>query len=395
MNQITIWKRVFLASIALLPAQAAIAQVATAQVTPTVATQAEAAQTEASKTEAAPADTAKVEPPALTVPLPESCQTRTDVLGLSRVVEIDTAGGPRFGTLQYKGNDFLADGEVVLTFDDGPARRYTQPILDALDAQCTRATFFVVGRMSLHDPEMLKEVAKRGHTIGNHTWSHKNLAGASAASAKQEIELGLSISSMALGAPLSPFFRYPYLAHSKVSLAHLASRNISAFSIDVDPKDFKTHNPGTVVKTVMGILEKQRKGIILFHDIQPGTAAAMPSLLAELKNKGFKVVHVVAKTPAQTSPEFDAMAAKLFAKKQGPAVAGAAKGEADANGLVQPTSTQPVALPWEGDSVPQGATPDEAEVVTPPAKTRSRPVKARTPQSGEDPNWQLRGYVGD
>lgn len=348
---------------------------------------------------AAPAAPAAVEPPALAVPLPESCLTRKDVIGLSRVVEIDTAGGPRFGSLQYHGNDFLADGEVVLTFDDGPLRRNTQAILDALDAQCTRATFFIVGRMALADPEMLKEVAKRGHTIGNHTWSHKNLAGTTAPTFKQEIELGLSMTTAALGHPVAPFFRYPYLAHNKPSLAYLAGRNTSVFSIDVDPKDFMTHDPAVVIKKVMGLLEKQHKGIILFHDIQPGTAKALPSLLAEMKSKGFKVVHLIASTTATTLPEYDAMAAKLLAKKTGTPVAAAGKGEVNATGLVQPTSAateQPGAasdqLPWEGDSS-QGAEPAAPEDPTPPARTRSRPVQA--PPAADDPSWQLRGYIGN
>ncbi|MBN2369930.1 MAG: polysaccharide deacetylase family protein, partial [Vicinamibacteria bacterium] len=118
-----------------------------------------------------------------------ACAGKADALGLSRVVEIDTATGPRFGE-QYKEVDFLEDHEVVLTFDDGPMRRYTMPILDALDAQCTKATFFSVGRMAIADPATLKEVAKRGHTIGSHTWSHKKFTTVSAASATYELELG-------------------------------------------------------------------------------------------------------------------------------------------------------------------------------------------------------------
>ena len=89
----------------------------------------------------------------VSVPLPPDCATRTDAIGLSRIVEIDATGGPQFGhSAYYKGVDFLQDGEVVLTFDDGPLSRYTRPILDVLDRQCTRATFFSVGRMALSDP---------------------------------------------------------------------------------------------------------------------------------------------------------------------------------------------------------------------------------------------------
>ena len=88
---------------------------------------------------------------------PAQCAS-SDAIGVSRVVEIDTASGPRFGQLQYKDIDFLRDGEVVLTFDDGPLRRHSRAVLDALDAHCTKATFFIVGRMAISDPETLQDL---------------------------------------------------------------------------------------------------------------------------------------------------------------------------------------------------------------------------------------------
>ncbi len=58
---------------------------------------------------------------------PPECASRSDLLGISRIVEIDTATGPKFGA-QHPAQEFLNDGEIVLTFDDGPMRRYTEPI---------------------------------------------------------------------------------------------------------------------------------------------------------------------------------------------------------------------------------------------------------------------------
>ncbi len=169
--------------------------------------------------------------------------------------------------------------------------------------------------MAIADPATLKEVAKRGHTIGSHTWSHKKFTMVSAASATYEFELGLSAVTKALGAPVAPFFRYPYLAHTKASHTHLAGRGIGTFGIDVDSRDFRTRSPGTVLRNVMSQLEHEKKGILLFHDIQPSTAGALASLLAELKARGYKVVHMVAKTPATTLPEFDAIAEKALKAK--------------------------------------------------------------------------------
>jgi peptidoglycan/xylan/chitin deacetylase (PgdA/CDA1 family) len=226
-------------------------------------------------------------------------------LGVSRTVEIDTQSGPRFGHQQYPDIDFLQDGEVVLTFDDGPSRAYTRPILDALDQQCTKATFFMVGRMALSDPETTREVARRGHTVGTHTYSHANLKKMTPLKARAEIELGFSAVQAALGAPIAPFFRFPYLADPQSMIGHLQTRQVGIFSIEVDGYDYRTRDPATVQRTILNQLAQKRKGIILFHDIQVSTSRAMPNLLAALKANGYRVVHMVPKGQAQTLAEFD------------------------------------------------------------------------------------------
>src|SRR5947207_9203309 len=97
-----------------------------------------------------------------------------DALGVSRMVVIDTTGGPGFGFLQYKQFDFLTDKEVVLTFDDGPWPT-TPAVLKALADECTKGVFFPVGKHTTYHPEILRQVAAAGHTIGSHTWSHSHL----------------------------------------------------------------------------------------------------------------------------------------------------------------------------------------------------------------------------
>jgi hypothetical protein len=74
-----------------------------------------------------------------------SCESNPNALGISRVVEIDTTGGPGFGFEHFKTHDFLREGEVVLTFDDGPWPKNTQTVLAALAAHCTKAIFFPIG----------------------------------------------------------------------------------------------------------------------------------------------------------------------------------------------------------------------------------------------------------
>jgi peptidoglycan-N-acetylglucosamine deacetylase len=245
----------------------------------------------------------------------DTCRSRPGVLGVSRVVEIDTANGARFGQLQYQDNDFLREGEVVLTFDDGPLRKHSRMVLEALGAHCTQATFFMVGQMALSDPEMVREIERRGHTIAIHTWSHKNLRSAGAANAAREIELGISAVQKALGHPVAPFFRFPYLADSQAMHAHLASRNFGTFSIDVDSRDFRTQDPRKMQRQVMDALAPKKKGILLFHDIQFSTAHGIRAVLDELAAKGYRVVHTVPKNPALSQHQYDAMAEAEFSRR--------------------------------------------------------------------------------
>jgi peptidoglycan/xylan/chitin deacetylase (PgdA/CDA1 family) len=242
-----------------------------------------------------------------------SCAGNPNALGVARVVEIDTSGGPGFGFEQYKAHDFLLMKEVVLTFDDGPWPASTRAVLEALQQHCTKATFFPIGKHALWHPEILKEVAQNGHTVGTHTWSHANLGKADSEKAKEEIEKGLSAVKLALGAAPSPFFRFPFLQDPTDQRVYLGTRNVAIFSHDLDSFDFKFRKPEAVSKSVMTKLEKKGKGIILLHDFQQATAKALPELLRELKTQGYKIVHMRAKAPATTLSEWDE-AAKLEVK---------------------------------------------------------------------------------
>ena len=111
-----------------------------------------------------------------------------DALGVKRSIEIDAKAGPRFGLMQYPGRDILEHREVVLTFDDGPHKMYTRPILDALDRHCTKAVFFMVGQRVVSFPDVAQDVVRRGHSVATHTWSHRDLAKIGRESAISEIE---------------------------------------------------------------------------------------------------------------------------------------------------------------------------------------------------------------
>jgi len=236
---------------------------------------------------------------------------KPDGMGLSRIVEIDTTGGPGFGFEHFKQYDFLRDKEVVLTFDDGPWPENTPAVLRALTDNCIKATFFEIGEHATWHPEITKQVVEAGMTLGTHTWSHKDLARNPYAKdielAKAEIEMGFSAVHNAAGAPIAPFFRFPALQHPPELLAYMSERNIAVFSADFDSRDFKMRKPEEVITSVMTKLQKHGKGIILMHDFRRATAEALPELLRQLKAGGYKVVHLVPRQMVTTLPKYDEM----------------------------------------------------------------------------------------
>ena len=249
-------------------------------------------------------------PPPAAAPVVDANCANPNAIGVARTVEIDTTGAPGFGFEHFKAYDFLRPGEVVLTFDDGPWPNSTAIVLQALATQCTKAVFFPIGKHSIWRPDILKQVAAGGHTIGSHTWSHVDLSKLPADQAVAEIERAMSAVRIAAGVPVAPFFRFPQLKHPPEIMAYLGNRNVAVFSTDFDSFDFKFRKPEQVVKSVMDKVKKHGKGIVLMHDNHTWTANAVTGILAELKAGGYKVVHMKAKEQLSTQPEYDDMVMK-------------------------------------------------------------------------------------
>jgi peptidoglycan/xylan/chitin deacetylase (PgdA/CDA1 family) len=232
-----------------------------------------------------------------------------NAMGTSRVVEIDTTGGPGFGSQHFKSYDFLNDHEIVLTFDDGPWLGHTPAVLKALADQCVLATFFSIGKHATYYPDILKRVVAGGHTVGTHTWSHADMQAVvknqGVEAAVEEFEKGVSAVRMMAGAPIAPFFRFPDLRHPPEMLTYLGERNVASFSTDIDSWDFKIKKPDELTKSLVGKVRKAGKGIVLMHDFQKGTSIALPQILDQLQKDGFKVVHMVPKGTLNTLPQYD------------------------------------------------------------------------------------------
>jgi peptidoglycan/xylan/chitin deacetylase (PgdA/CDA1 family) len=315
-----------------IPAPASAPATATAQATPTegrapgsvvtvadnAADSAMAPSVAVAQASPAPAPQAAPTPSAM----PTSC-SNPNALGVARVVEIDTTGGPGFGFEHFKSHDFLREGEVVLTFDDGPWPKNTPAVLAALAAHCTKAIFFPIGLHATYEPGILKQVAAAGHAVGSHTWCHQDLSKTKGRcqingktesveyDPKDEIEKGISAVRWAVGGPTAPYFRFPALRQPQELIDYLGKRNIAIFSADMDSFDFKMRKPEQVRQSVMEKLKKHGKGIVLMHDFQHATADAAMDLLNDLKAGGYKVVFMKPKFPVTTVASYDEQILKL------------------------------------------------------------------------------------
>jgi peptidoglycan/xylan/chitin deacetylase (PgdA/CDA1 family) len=228
------------------------------------------------------------------------CPGNPGALGTSRTLVVDPREHPRIGTMQYAETLPLQDHEVVLTFDDGPLPPHSTQVLDILAAQCVKATFFIIGRMARGFPEGVRKVRDAGHSIGTHSQNHPlSMNRMPIERARQEIDDGIAATTAALGdsASLAPFFRIPGLLRAEGVEDYLASKGIQTWSADFPADDWRHISSARVYDLAMKRLEAKGKGILLLHDIQARTVAALPRILHELKARGYRIVHVVPATP--------------------------------------------------------------------------------------------------
>lgn len=223
-----------------------------------------------------------------------------DALGTSRELTVGTANGPRVGLKTYPQTLALADHEIVLTFDDGPWPATTPLVLEALKAECVQATFFLVGRNAAAAPKLVRQEIAEGHTIGHHSYSHPGvtLRGLNFAAAQADIDKGIAADDTAAYGtsgtePRVPFFRFPGFGDSPALNDWLASRNIAVFGTDLWASDWSPMTPEAELELVLKRLDAQKRGIILFHDTKIQTAKMLPAFLRELKQRGYKIVHLV------------------------------------------------------------------------------------------------------
>lgn len=232
--------------------------------------------------------------------LAAECPGHPDALGISRTLVVDPREHPLIGTMQYRETLPLKDHEVVLTFDDGPLPKYSNQILKMLDDECIKATFFIIGQQAKANPEGVRKLIAAGHTVGTHSMNHPlTFDRMPIEKAEAEIDGGIAWTSAAMTDPskqLAPFFRIPGLMRAEGVESHLISRGIQVWSADFPADDWRHVSSDRVYQLAMQRLEAKGKGILLLHDIQARTVAALPRIIRDLKAKGYRIVHVVPAT---------------------------------------------------------------------------------------------------
>ncbi|MEN9447339.1 MAG: Poly-beta,6-N-acetyl-D-glucosamine synthase [Bacteroidota bacterium] len=206
--------------------------------------------------------------------------------------------------------------KIILTFDDGPSSEYTPKILDLLKKEKIKATFFVVGLEAEKNIGILKRIYKEGHEIGNHTFTHHNLALMSPNRASWELKTTRVLIEAATG-HTTLLFRAPYNADSQPEtyeeikpLAIGKNDNYITVGESIDPNDWATDNADTIVNRTIRLAEENKASIILLHDAggesRQATLDALPRIIKYFKDRGCQfstVAELMGKTREEVMPK--------------------------------------------------------------------------------------------
>lgn len=171
-----------------------------------------------------------------------------------------------------------------LTFDDGPTR-HTPAVLDVLDQFAAKATFFVVGERIKGHESILRTMHQAGHAIGNHSFSHRSARTLPYAELCRDMDRCSDAIRQLLPDWRPQLFRPPYghltLGHLRLAL----QRNFRVTMWSKDPADYRASSPGDL-RAALGRLSNG--DIVLLHDETAVTRAALPELIREQLQNGFR-----------------------------------------------------------------------------------------------------------
>ena len=202
----------------------------------------------------------------------------------STVKAVQTAAQPKENPI-YRVESH--DNRVAISFDAAWGDEQTEQLLDILDENNVKATFFLVGDWVDKYPDDVKEIAQRGHDIGNHSDTHPHLPQLSNESATKEIQC-CNEKIEALTGHTPTLFRPPYGDYNNDLVKTVKSLGMYCIQWDVDSLDWKDPTPEQMCKTV---LDKVTDGsIVLMHNGAKNTPAALPGIIKGIQDKGFEIV---------------------------------------------------------------------------------------------------------
>ena len=230
----------------------------------------------------------------------------------ARTFKVDTGTGEIVGeTYQAIPTPFVIErtgdkpGELALTFDDGPDPEWTPKILDILKAKGVPATFFIIGENAEANPGIVQRALAEGNELGNHTFTHPDLAQLSDTLVRLEINATQRLFEAFTGRSMR-LFRAPFLGDAEptttdeiVPIQIAQSMGYVSVGLQVDPNDWQGPSADVILQRVMDQVTHPDPDvgghIILLHDgggDRSQTVAALPELIDSLRVKGFKFVTV-------------------------------------------------------------------------------------------------------
>ncbi|WP_431043370.1 polysaccharide deacetylase family protein [Streptomyces sp. P1-3] len=198
--------------------------------------------------------------------------------------DADSGADGKFGSVDCRKAKCIA-----LTFDAGPAKD-TPHLLDILKKEKVPATFFLLGKNHvLKYPDVVRRIAREGHEVANHTWTHQVLTDLDADEIRDE--LGRTQDAIEKITGRKPVLMRPPQGRVDDEVTKVSKElGLSQVLWSVTAKDYKTTDSELIKKRVLD--QADQDGIILLHDIYAGTVPAVPGIIAELKKRGYTFVTV-------------------------------------------------------------------------------------------------------
>lgn len=180
----------------------------------------------------------------------------------------------------------LEEKKIAITFDDGPNLTYTPGLLQGLRDRNVKATFFIIGKNAAAHPELIQEIQKDGHLIGNHTYNHTQLNNSNRDAFKEELKQCSEVIQSITGEE-TLYVRPPYGSWDKE-----IEKELNMFPVlwDIDPRDWCSNDAGKIVEAV--ISQAEENSIILLHDQYDSSVAAAFAIIDRLKEEGYQFVTV-------------------------------------------------------------------------------------------------------